>query len=107
MSVSELNSQQNIIAVVVDDSRSMNIDDSGGKTREAAALSALDNGVLAGLQKKFQTRVYRLGSKLTGVDGPQNDCAGGSGYAHWRQLETTHSRHRGFACGCRPAAKRR
>ncbi|MGB9512668.1 MAG: glutamine amidotransferase [Candidatus Acidiferrum sp.] len=72
MSVSELNSQQNIIAVVVDDSRSMNIDDSGGKTREAAALSALDNGVLAGLQKKFQTRVYRLGSKLTGVDGPQN-----------------------------------
>lgn len=67
--VSELNSQQNIIAVVVDDSRSMSIADNGGKTREAAALAALNDGVLAGLQKRFQTRVYRLGSKLAPVDG--------------------------------------
>jgi uncharacterized membrane protein len=67
--VSELNSQQNIIAVIVDDSRSMSIDDSGGKTREAAALSALQDGVLAGLQKRFQTRVYRLGGKLSRVEG--------------------------------------
>ena len=67
--VSELNSQQNIIAVVVDDSRSMSIADSGGRTREAAALAVLKNGVLAGLQKRFQTRVYRLGSKLAPVDG--------------------------------------
>src|SRR5215472_10693681 len=66
--VSELNSQQNIIAVIVDDSRSMSIDDSGGKTREAAALSALQGGVLSGLQKRFQTRLYRLGGKLTRVD---------------------------------------
>ena len=66
--VSELNSQQNIIAVIVDDSRSMSIDDSDGKTREAAALSALQGGVLAGLQKRFQTRPYRLGGKLTRVD---------------------------------------
>jgi uncharacterized membrane protein len=69
--VSELNSQQNIIAVIVDDSRSMSIDDSGGKTREAAALSALQGGVLTGLQKRFQTRLYRLGGKLTRVDGLQ------------------------------------
>jgi uncharacterized membrane protein len=66
--VSELNSQQNIIAVIVDDSRSMSIADNEGKTREAAALSALQNGVLAGLQKRFQTHVYRLGGKLTRVD---------------------------------------
>ena len=71
MLVSELNSQQNIIAVVVDDSRSMRIADSDGKTREAAAIAALENGVLAGLQKRFQTRVYRLGSELTRVDGPR------------------------------------
>lgn len=64
MSVSELNSQQNIIAVVVDDSRSMAIPDSGGKTREAAALAALEGGLLAGLRKRFQVRVYRLGSDL-------------------------------------------
>jgi uncharacterized membrane protein len=69
--VSELNSQQNIIAVIVDDSRSMSIADSEGKTREAAALSALQDGVLAGLQKRFQTRVYRLGGKLSRVDGLQ------------------------------------
>jgi hypothetical protein len=67
--VAELSSQQNIIAVVVDDSRSMAIADSDGKTREAAALRALESGVLAGLQKRFQTRVYRIGSKLSRVDG--------------------------------------
>lgn len=69
--VAELNSQQNIIAVVVDDSRSMSIADSDGKTREAAAVAALEGGVLAGLQQRFQTRVYRLGSRLTRVDGPE------------------------------------
>ena len=70
MVVSELSSQQNIIAVVVDDSHSMGISDSDGKTREAAALKTLQDGVLAGLQKRFQTRVYRLGSKLAQIDKP-------------------------------------
>lgn len=66
--VAELNSQQNIIAVVVDDSRSMNIADSNGNTREAAAIAALRGGVLAGLQKRFQTRIYRLGQQLKPAD---------------------------------------
>lgn len=69
MTVAALSSQQNIIAVVVDDSRSMAIADSGGKTREAAALAALQDGVLPGLQKRFQTRLYRLGSGVTRMDG--------------------------------------
>jgi len=60
MVVSELSSQQNIIAVVVDDSHSMGIADSEGKTREAAATKTLQDGILDGLQKRFQTRVYRL-----------------------------------------------
>ncbi len=67
ITVAELASQQNVIAVVVDDSRSMAIADSGsdGKlSREAAAQQALENGVLAGLQKKFQTRLYRLDSRV-------------------------------------------
>ena len=67
ITVAELASQQNIIAVVVDDSRSMAIADSGsdGKhAREAAAEKALEDGVLAGLQKKFQTRLYRLDSRV-------------------------------------------
>ena len=67
ITVAELASQQNVIAVVIDDSRSMAIADSGsdGKlSREAAAQKALENGVLAGLQKKFQTRLYRLDSRV-------------------------------------------
>lgn len=68
ITVSSLSSQQNIIAVVIDDSRSMAIADSGGKTREAAALAALEDGILSGLQKRFQTRTYRLGGGITRVD---------------------------------------
>jgi uncharacterized membrane protein len=67
--VAELNSQQNIIAVVVDDSRSMSTGDTNGGTREAAAIAALQSGVLTGLQKRFQTRIYRLGNQLTPSDG--------------------------------------
>ncbi|MGC1295243.1 MAG: glutamine amidotransferase [Alloacidobacterium sp.] len=69
ITISALSSQQNIIAVVVDDSRSMAIADTGGRTREAAALAALQDGILSGLQKRFQTRLYRLGSGVTLADG--------------------------------------
>ena len=69
MLVDELSSQQNIIAVIVDDSRSMNIADSDGRTREAAAIAALQNGVLAELEERFQTRLYRLDGNLERVDG--------------------------------------
>ena len=69
--IPELNSQQNIIAIVVDDSRSMAIADNDGKTRESAALAILEGGLLAGLRKRFQTRVYRLGSQLAPVTSLQ------------------------------------
>src|ERR1700733_411394 len=68
ITVAELAPQQNVIAVVLDDSRSMGIADSGsdGKTpREAAAQKALEDGVLAGLQRKFQTRLYRLDTRVS------------------------------------------
>ena len=80
MTVAELSSQQNIIAVLVDDSRSMAIADSGsdGKsTREAAAVKALKDGVLDGLQKRFQTRVYRLNGK--DANGALAQVAGAQG----------------------------
>ena len=73
--VAELKSQQNIIAVLIDDSRSMAKLDSGsdGKTqREAAALAVLQNGLLTGLQKRFQTRVYQLDASLTRADKPDS-----------------------------------
>lgn len=68
MTVAALSSQKNIIAVVIDDSRSMAIRDSGGATREEAALAVLQNGLLSGLQKRFQTRIYRLGNGITKVE---------------------------------------
>src|SRR5438309_5062410 len=57
--VAELKPQQNIIAVLVDDSRSMGISEDGS-TRQAQAVKALQDGVLAGLNRSFQTRLYRL-----------------------------------------------
>src|SRR6202051_2053492 len=53
ITVAELKPQQNIIAVLVDDSRSMaTIED--GSTREAQAVKALQSGVLASLSRSFQ-----------------------------------------------------
>jgi uncharacterized membrane protein len=64
--VAELRPQQNIIAVVVDDSRSMSITE-GGTTREAQAIKSLEGGVLDQLQKKFQIRIYRLDRQISRV----------------------------------------
>ena len=102
MTVGELSSQQNIIAVVVDDSRSMAIADSNGSTREAAALAALNGGVLAGLQKRFQTRLYRLDRDLTRVDstqgiaptGPATHFDDGLKQLAGRHLRSAPRRHR-------------
>ncbi|MDP9040211.1 MAG: hypothetical protein M3O02_13230 [Acidobacteriota bacterium] len=71
VSVAELKSQQNIIAVLLDDSRSMGLADAGsdGKAvREAEAQRALAR-VLPGLEKKFQVRAYRLDGALTRMEG--------------------------------------
>src|SRR5271169_2775630 len=64
--VAELRPQQNIIAVLVDDSRSMAIADTGA-TRESQAIKALDSGVLDQLQKKFQIRLYRVDGHLSRI----------------------------------------
>src|SRR5271156_4687286 len=61
LTIAELKPQQNIIAVLVDDSRSMAISEDG-VTRQAQAVQALQNGVLAKLNGSFQTRLYRVDS---------------------------------------------
>src|ERR1022692_856057 len=61
MVIAELKPHQNVIAILIDDSRSMAISE-GGITREQQAKLALQNNVLAELQAKFQTRLYRLNS---------------------------------------------
>lgn len=68
ITIGELKPQQNIIAVLVDDSRSMAISEDG-ITRQAQAVQALQGGVLAELEKKFQTRLYRLDNQVTRISG--------------------------------------
>jgi len=64
--VAQLEPQKNIIAVLIDDSRSMATSEDGA-TRLGQAVKLLQGGVLADLQKQFQTRVYRLDSQITRV----------------------------------------
>src|SRR5215471_9232967 len=64
--VAELKPQQNIIAVLVDDSRSMGVAE-GGTTRQAQAIQTLEGGMLTELEKSFQTRLYRLDSRCTRI----------------------------------------
>jgi uncharacterized membrane protein len=67
ITVAELRPQQNIIAVLVDDSRSMAISEDGS-TRQAQAVKALQNGVLASLNRSFQTRLYRFDDGAARID---------------------------------------
>jgi uncharacterized membrane protein len=67
ITVAELKPQQNIIAVLVDDSRSMAITEDG-VTRQAQAVQALQNGVLAKLNRSFQTRLYRVDDVPARID---------------------------------------
>ena len=71
MVVAELKPQQNVIAVLVDDSRSMGITEDG-ITREQRAKQVLQNGVLAQLQAKFQTRLYRLDTSVARISSLQS-----------------------------------
>ena len=64
VTTTELKPQQDIIAFLVDDSRSMSIAEDGS-TRQKQAVDALQDGVLASVGQKFQTRLYRFDAKLT------------------------------------------
>ena len=64
LSVATLRPQQNIVAVVVDDSSSMSVDDAGSGSRKNAAVNVLNSGLVKQLQTKFQVRLYRLTDHL-------------------------------------------
>lgn len=66
ITVAELKPQQNLIPVVVDDSRSMAITEDGA-SREAQAVKALQGDVLTALQRNFQTRLYRIDGGLSRI----------------------------------------
>jgi uncharacterized membrane protein len=68
ISVPALRPQQNIVAVVVDDSQSMAIRE-GGTSRLEAAATTLQDGLLHSLRQRFQVRLYRMGRGLERVEG--------------------------------------
>ncbi|HUD98426.1 MAG TPA: glutamine amidotransferase [Bryobacteraceae bacterium] len=62
ISIATLRPQQNVVAVLVDDSRSMAIQE-GSQTRSAQAAAVLDHKLLAALGQKVQVRLYRFGKE--------------------------------------------
>jgi len=81
--VTALKPQQNVIAVVVDDSRSMLLKQDTG-TRIEAVKKLLNDGLLDKMRGRFQVRVYRAGNhleriqSLDAVTGSQNTTHLGS-----------------------------
>src|ERR1019366_9617270 len=67
ISVARLRPQQNVVAVLIDHSRSMGIADDG-KTRLAAAEETLETQLLPELSKKFQVRLYGIGKDAVRID---------------------------------------
>jgi len=67
--------QQNDVAVIVDDSRSMTIRDmKNGRTRGDVARDLLYgvNGLMDRLHDDFQVHTFRIGTGSHGLDGPQD-----------------------------------
>ena len=69
LSVATLKPQQNIVAVVVDDSRSMATLDNGVSRRDAVQR-VLNDGLLKSLKQRFQVRLYRFGDHTERFDQP-------------------------------------
>jgi uncharacterized membrane protein len=77
ISVTALRPQQNIVAVLLDDSRSMSIRDSG-PSREQQAIELLNTRLLPELRKQYQVRLYRLDSSLKRIPDLQQAQANGT-----------------------------
>ncbi|HYL35008.1 MAG TPA: glutamine amidotransferase [Bryobacteraceae bacterium] len=69
LSIATLRPQQNIVAVVIDDSRSMSAQEDGMSRRDQV-LKTLNSGLISSLQSKFQVRLYRFGDHLERIDKP-------------------------------------
>jgi uncharacterized membrane protein len=67
LSVATLKPQQNIVAVLVDDSKSMALADNGA-TRHDQTIKTLNSGLLDDLKKRFQVRLYRLGDNVARIE---------------------------------------
>jgi replicative DNA helicase len=86
LSVSALKPQQNIVAVVIDDSSSMTTGDENS-TRKEAVEKILNGGLLKALQEKFQVRLYRMSDHAERIEN-RTAHGGRNRHAHRRELET-------------------
>ena len=77
LSVAMLKPQQNIVSLVIDDSRSMAVREDGS-SRKDKVLSALNPSFLKDLQKKFQVRMYRLSGGLERIEKTEQLTASGT-----------------------------
>ncbi len=75
LSVSALKPQQNIVAVVIDDSTSMTTNDENSIRKEAAE-KVLNGGLLKALQEKFQVRLYKMSDHAERIDKLEQLTAG-------------------------------
>jgi uncharacterized membrane protein len=75
LSVATLKPQQNIVAVLVDDSRSMAIHENGSM-RKDQVVRTLDSGLLDSLRERFQVRMYRVGDSIARIEKPEQLNAG-------------------------------
>jgi len=74
ISVARLRPQQNVVAVLVDHSRSMGIADEG-KPRLQNAEDLLNTQLLPDLSKRFQIRLYEFGRDAVRIDQARNLAA--------------------------------
>jgi uncharacterized membrane protein len=63
LSIATLRPQQNIVALVIDDSKSMAASEDG-QSRKEQVTKTINSGLLSSLQAKFQVRLYRFGDHL-------------------------------------------
>lgn len=63
ISVATLKKQQNVVAVLLDDSKSMGLADQGAVRRDEV-VKTLDSGLLDELKKRFQVRFYKVSDHL-------------------------------------------
>ncbi|MDP9055351.1 MAG: hypothetical protein M3N93_13790 [Acidobacteriota bacterium] len=71
ISVARLRPQQNVVAVLVDRSRSMGIADEG-KSRLQNAEDLLNTQLLPDLSRQFQVRMYQFGRDAVRIDAARN-----------------------------------
>lgn len=74
ISVARLRPQQNVVAVLIDHSRSMGIADDG-KPRLQSAETLLNDELLPDLKKRFQVRLYAFGRDAVRIDQTQGLAA--------------------------------